>query len=244
MRIVWLVLLALGCSRDSMIHHRIVAHRGASFEAPENTLAAFRRAWELGAEAVELDARVSKDGEVVVFHDADTRRIASGARLVADLTLRELQALDPNIPTLAQALAIMPAGRTTHVEIKSGPETAPAIAKVIRAATPRGAHIVLQSYDAAALDALAHELPDSPAFWDIDPPKDQPYPLMIIDEAKRRGFAGLALDVRGVTDEFVAAARAANILVDVWTLNDHALIKHWLARDVRWIETDRPDLAR
>jgi len=225
-----------------MIHHRIVAHRGASFEAPGNTLAAFRRAWELGAEAVELDVRLSKDGHVVVFHDATTKRIGA-ERAVAEQSLAELRTLDANIPTLAEALAIMPAGRTTHVEIKSGPETAPAIARVIRAATPRGAHVVLQGYDAAALGALARELPGATAFWDIDPPKDQPYPLTIVDDAKRHGFGGLALDVRGVTDELVVAARAANILVDIWTLNDRALIQHWLARDVRWIETDRPDLA-
>ena len=65
----------------------------------------------------------------------------------------------------------------------------------------------------------------------------------MIAEAKARGFAGLALDYRGVTDDFLVAAHEANLLVDVWTINDGAELARWLAKDVRWVETDRPDLV-
>ena len=133
---------------------RIVAHRGASHEAPENTLAAFKRAWALGCEAVELDVRVTADNQVVVIHDATTLRIGGVDRRVADQTLAELQQIEigewkhikykgERIPTLAQALATMPAGRTLFVEIKTGKETAKAVADAIKGAQPTSVVIVL-----------------------------------------------------------------------------------------------------
>lgn len=237
---------------------RIVAHRGASFEAPENTLAAFERAWALGVEAVELDVRLTRDGEVVVFHDETTERIGGVARPVAAQTLAELRALDvgawkharyagARIPTLAEVLAITPPGRTVVVEIKSEPRTAPPIAAAIRAALPADAAVALQGYDPTALAALSAALPGAAAYWTVDPPLDDrdqplPYPPALIDEATARGFAGLALDYRGASDDLLARARDAGLLVDVWTLNEAPLLAAWAARDVRWIETDRPEL--
>lgn len=238
---------------------RIVAHRGASEIAPENTVAAFRRAWQLGVEACELDVHVSKDGAVVVIHDASTKRTTGVDKAVAEQTLAELQALDAGrwkgseyagerIPTLGAVLATIPPGRSLFVEIKTGADTAPAIAAAVKAGRPSSANVLLQGFDGDALAALAAALPEAPAYWTVDPPVDDsqrplPYPTAIIAEAKRRGFAGLALLHVSVDDAFLAAAREAGILVDVWTLNDTPALESWAARDVRWIETDRPDLA-
>ena len=72
----------------------IVAHRGASFDAPENTLAAFRLAWQQGADAIEGDFYLSKDNQIVCIHDADTKRTAVVSRQVAESTLAELRELD------------------------------------------------------------------------------------------------------------------------------------------------------
>jgi glycerophosphoryl diester phosphodiesterase len=261
------VIMFVGCStaapqepmKQQPLRPRIVAHRGASHEAPENTLAAFKRAWALGVEAVELDVHLTKDGQAVVIHDATTQRTAGGGGRVAGQTLAELRKLDvgawkhikykgERIPTLAEALATIPGGRTMFVEIKSGKETAPAIAKVIQDARPTSAGIALQGFDPDSLTALAAALPDSPAYWTVDPPRDArdqplPYPIEVVAETKQHGFAGLALDHRGVTDELLAAASKADISVDVWTLNETALLADWAAKDVRWIETDRPELA-
>jgi glycerophosphoryl diester phosphodiesterase len=260
------VIMLVGCSagphepmKQPPPRPRIVAHRGASHEAPENTIAAFKRAWTLGAEAVELDVRVTQDGEVVVIHDETTLRTGGVPRRVADQTLAELRQLDvgawkhikykgERIPTLAEALATIPGGRTMFVEIKSGKETAPAIAKVIKDAQPTSVAIALQGFDPDALAALWAELPDAAAYWTVDPPHDRhdqplPYPVELIATTKQRGFAGLALDYRGVTDKLLVAASKADILIDVWTLNETALVADWLAHDVRWIETDRPELA-
>jgi glycerophosphoryl diester phosphodiesterase len=240
---------------------RIVAHRGASHEAPENTLAAFRRAWDLGVECVELDVRLTRDGEVVVIHDDTTRRTAGRDRAVADQTLAELRTLDAGgwksaafagerIPTIAEAMATIPRGGTMFIEIKSGVETAPAVARAIAAADPRprGAALALQGYEPAALAKFAAELPGAPAYWTLDPPLDEqgraaPYPVAIVAEARRLGFAGLALDYRAVTPALLDAAREARVILDVWTVNDAPALAEWYATDIRWIETDRPELA-
>ncbi len=240
---------------------RVVAHRGASWVAPENTLAAFRAAWQLGVEAVELDVRISRDGVVVVIHDDSTARVAGVDRAVADQTLPELRALDvgswrgpafagERIPTLAEALATVPAGRTLFVELKTTAVDATAVADAVRAANPagRGARVALQAFDPAALAALAAALPEAPAYWTVSAPRDAddqlaPYPTSVLDDARARGFAGLALDARAVTPELVAAARAAGIALDVWTVNDADALRAWLATDVRFVETDRPDLV-
>jgi glycerophosphoryl diester phosphodiesterase len=241
---------------------RVVAHRGASHEAPENTLAAFRRAWDLGVECVELDLHLTRDGHVVVIHDASARRTTGLDREIRDLTLAELEALDAGrwmsprfsgerIPTIGQALATIPVGRTMFLEIKSGPETAPALAHAILAADPRprGARIALQGFDPDALAAFASALPGAPAYWTVMPPLDEqdeplPYPREVIDEAVRRGFPGLALLHVSVDDPLVEAARQAGLEVDLWTLNEPADLARWYPRaGIRWIETDRPDLV-
>lgn len=245
---------------------RIVAHRGASEDAPENTMAAFRRAWELGVEGVELDVHVSRDGHVVVMHDETTRRIGGRDRKIADQTLAELRQLDvgtwkspafrgERIPTLDDVLATVPAGRTLFVEIKSGPETIPAIAKAIRDRDPRprGGKLALQGFDPTTLAQLAAAVPGAPAYWTVDPPVDDrdpdhpvplPYPRTVVAEATKHGFPGLALYFGSVTDELLADAKVAGLEIDVWTINDAPALATWARRDgIRWIETDRPELV-
>lgn len=239
---------------------RIVAHRGASHEAPENTLAAFRRAWEIGVECVELDVHLTADNEVVVMHDDNTKRITGRDRPIAQQTLAELRQLDAGawkgaaftgerIPTIAEAIATIPPGRTLFVELKSGVETVPAIARAIRAANPEPrAHLALQGFGADGLAALGNEL-GAPTYWDVEPPMDGdhplPYPLSIVDEAKRHGFTGLALLYVSVSEELIAEARGVGLEIDVWTINDRETLTAAHARsDLRWLETDRPDLMK
>src|SRR5687767_2297202 len=133
---LWLGLVARGFAVE------IIAHRGASGEAPENTLSAMKLAWEQGADAIELDLWLSKDGKLVIFHDADTKRFEKKPRKVAELTWEELQQLDvgtwkngklERIPTLESILATIPAGRRAVLEIKSGPEILPELKRVLEA---------------------------------------------------------------------------------------------------------------
>ncbi|MDW6064895.1 glycerophosphodiester phosphodiesterase family protein [Streptomyces sp. FXJ1.4098] len=99
----------------------VYGHRGARADEPENTLRSFRRAHRVGAEGVELDVRVSRDGHLVVIHDATVDRTTDGTGEVAALSLAELRELDAGqgerIPTLREALDAFPG--LVQVEIKA-----------------------------------------------------------------------------------------------------------------------------
>ncbi len=115
----------------------IIAHRGDSAHRPENTLVAFKRALEVGADIVEFDVQLTKDGEVVVLHDVTVNRTTSGTGSVRDLTLAELKKLDAGfpqkfgsshagerIPTLEEALRLLRGRAKVMVEIKRESVTA------------------------------------------------------------------------------------------------------------------------
>ncbi len=107
-----------------------MAHRGSSGSAPENTLAAFRRAFQQGADMIELDVRMTRDYHVVVHHDRDVKRTTNGRGYVWDLTLQQLRLLDAGswfhprfagqqIPTLRQVLEILPPDMKVNIEAKT-----------------------------------------------------------------------------------------------------------------------------
>src|SRR3954468_21594878 len=109
----------------------IIAHRGASWEAPENTLSAVKLAWEQGADAVEVDVQLSRDKRVVVIHDDDTRKIAGLKKKVAEQTWEDLQKLDvgrwkaarwtgERLADLDQVLATVPAGKPCFLAAECG----------------------------------------------------------------------------------------------------------------------------
>lgn len=239
-----------------------MAHRGASSLAPENTLAAFRRAWELGCEAIELDVHLSADGHVVVIHDQSLVRTAGIPRLVMECTLEELRGFEvgswkqaafsgERIATLREVIEAAPAGSTVFVEVKAPAAATPLIGEELRRLRREFPEVALalQTFDVGVLTQLAAGLPDVDAYWTIGAPRQgdgtiTAYPAVVIERARELGLAGVALDARGVRPELLEAARAAGVLVDVWTINDAEALRGWLAHpEIRWVETDRPELV-
>ena len=122
----------------------IIGHRGASWDAPENTLAAIELAWRQGADAVESDFRLTRDGRIVASHDDSTLRAAGIDLRVHERSLAELRELDfggwkgeqfrgEPIPTLDQLLATLPPDKRFYVETKCGPEIAEPLAATVPA---------------------------------------------------------------------------------------------------------------
>jgi glycerophosphoryl diester phosphodiesterase len=225
----------------------IVAHRGASLQAPENTLAALKLGWAAGAESCEIDVRVTRDGGVILMHDDTAARTTGVDRPIAEMTLEEISVLDAGgwkaarwsgepVPTLGDAIAAIPPGRMLFIEIKTSAADAAVIARAITDAQPARGAIALQGYDADALAAVSALLPGVPTYWDVDPP----YSQATFDAAVERGFTGLALDHRGMQDAMLPAIREAGLSLDVWTVNDPAQIRAWLGRGARYVETDNP----
>lgn len=234
----------------------IVAHRGASDAAPENTLAAFRLGFEQG-DACELDIHLSKDGQVVVLHDANTKRTAGVDKPVAQQTLAELKALDAGkfkgdrfagerIPTLAEALAILPDGKRLFIEIKCGPEVIPGLVAALEEAKKRPEQTALIAFNLETLRRAKAKLPKLQAYWlasaKEDPKTQQPPALDdLIRKCREAGVDGLDLDAKFPIDaDLVGKVHAAGLKLYTWTVNDVAAAKRHAAAGVDGITTDRP----
>lgn len=236
----------------------IIAHRGASHEAPENTLSAFRLAWQQRADACECDVQLTQDGHVVIMHDADTIRTTGVKGLVRGRILPELRELEvgawkarrwtgEKIPTLAAALAILPAGRRMFIEIKSGPETVPTLAETLRRSlvTPEQTAIIGFSLEVMMLAKRA--LPKVQVYWGVETKPSRsgrvwPVPTDdLIAQTRRSGLDGLDLDASGPIDsDFVARVHAARLKLYVWTVNTAPLARRLTTAGVDGITTDRP----
>lgn len=143
----------------------LIAHRGASGYAPENTMASFRLALEMGAKAVELDVHQTKDQELVVIHDEDLKRVGRRKGRIKDLTFAELNAVDvgswfdpcfnnERIPTLSEVFDLTLGKAELHVELKRGSKWYPGIEeRVLKMIRQRGAleTTLVSSFDHAAL---------------------------------------------------------------------------------------------
>jgi len=231
---------------------RVVAHRGASGSAPENTMAAFRRAVELGAGFIETDLQLSRDARFVALHDTSLDRTTNGRENVHDFTLAELRQLDAGswfspefagerIPALEEILTF---ARETDVvfylEIKvSGVwGTEHALVAALAEAKMLG-RIVVLSFDLASLMELRKRNPALVAGYLVD----WPYPDMV-ERAVRVGARQLAPRADLVTPALIEQARGADLQVVTWTVNESAQMRHLAALGVDGIMTDYPDRLR
>ncbi len=238
----------------------IVGHRGASFDAPENTVAAVKLAWEQKADAAEFDVYLSKDGKIVVIHDATTRRTAGDDLKVAGSTLEELRKLDvgkwknakfvgEKIPTLDEVLATVPAGKRVFIEVKCGPEIVPELARVLKAAKLKPEQTAVISFSAEVVAAAKTARPDLQAYWIVSlaPKGQKPRTASeLIDRAKQIKADGLDLSATPtVLDKaFGDKVKAAGLKLYVWTVNDAELARKMIAAGVEGLTTDRPGWLR
>lgn len=227
---------------------QVIAHRGASAQAPENTLAAFRRALELGVDAVELDVHLSADGEPVVLHDSVVDRTTDGTGLVRDMPLAVLRRLDAGrwfgeafagerIPTLGEALEALRRVRVI-VEIKNGPIYYPQIADRVVAVARAVGHpaVTFSSFDHPVLLEVRRVDPAAEtAVLFMGRPVD-PVALAAAAAARR-----LHAHWMWVTADVVAAAHRAALAVEVWPVDDPAHMVHVAALGVDGIVTSYPD---
>jgi glycerophosphoryl diester phosphodiesterase len=238
----------------------IIAHRGASFDAPENTVAALRLGYAQGADAGELDIRLSQDGRIVVIHDADTARVSGHKQPVAAQTLAELCTRDAGqwgqwqgsgfaekIPELAEILALVPAGKRLFIETKVGVEILPELGRVIRASGLAPAQLPLITFDLATARAAKQQLPAHEVCWIVDHPKTEPGPAIeeLIQKAKDAGLDGLDLNARFPIDTgFVKQVHAAGLKLYTWTVDDLVVARNLAAVGVNGITTNRPGWLR
>lgn len=250
---VFATLLLLSLSADPSVE--FIAHRGESYDAPENTLAAFRLAWERKVSTVELDVFPTKDGQLIVTHDADTKKTTGVSKIVKDSTLEELRRLDAGrlkgarfagekLPTLAEALATIPDGARCFIELKTGPEVVPALTKVIAASGKRPEQLAIISFHADSIAEAKRKLPQHQAYWIVSVKPDKktnvltPSAQELIAKAKAIHADGLDLSIPP-TPDYVQPIKAEGLRLYVWTVNDPAVARKFVELGVDGITTDR-----
>lgn len=229
----------------------IIAHRGASEDAPENTLDAFRLAWKQGADAVEMDLRSTSDGRIAVLHDADLRRVAGDSRLVNLVTAEELRTISASrgrngrwsevtVPLLENVLAEVPSGRRVFLEIKEGAGMLPHLRRVIESGTLSGSQITLLCFDCAVLAAAKKQMPAVDAAWVVDYPSVLGFERLV-SRALRLHLD--AIDVRmswPLDERRVNRAHEEGLKVFVWTVDDPVRAREFARVGVDGITTNVP----
>ena len=238
----------------------IVAHRGASSDAPENTLAAFKLGFDQGADAIEGDFRMTLDGRIVAMHDRRLERTTGDPRTVDEVTLDEIRRLDAGswgawresgfegepVPTLEEVLQVVPDGKRILVEVKDTARIVDALVATLEGSKLRPDQATVISFDAEVVEAFKRAAPAWTAFWLTSFEETEvgwrPTAADVVATAIRIGADGV--DVRAVpevVDEgFVRTIRAAGLEVHVWTVNDLELARRMESVGVDSITTDRP----
>jgi glycerophosphoryl diester phosphodiesterase len=221
---------------------RVIAHRGASAAAPENTIEAFHLAKELGADWVELDARRTLDGQVVVHHDAN---LADG-RVIVEL---ERHDLPEDVCDLAAALDAC-AGMQVNIEIKNWPldpdfdPTERVAEQVVELVQTRGAQgeVLVSCFHYPTLQRVRELDPSIPtAFLHVS--MDKPWSELAAEVAAD-GHAALHPWDPIVDAGYVDAARGAGLEVNVWTVDDPDRMRDLVGFGVGGLCTNVPDVAR
>ncbi len=231
----------------------IVAHRGASAMAPENTLAAFRLAADLGADAVELDVQRTADGHLIVIHDATIDRTTDGRGAVAALPFAALRAVDAGswfsprfagerLPTLQEAITAIGDDTRLLIEIKQGPrfdETIEmAVAAVIRDAGAT-ARCEISSFDHFSMRRMKTQFPEVACGILYEARLIDPY-----EAARVAGADALHPYWALISPEFIAEAHGRGYAVVTWTVDEEDPMARLAAAGVDAIVTNVPDILR
>lgn len=220
----------------------VIAHRGASAHAPENTLSSFALALRLGADCIELDVRATSDGVPVVLHDPTLERTAGLCRAIAEITAAELAALPASRrpPTLDEVLDTFGTRTDYLVEVKSiGVETE----EVLLAAFARRrlrAHVTVQSFDHLLLRRLRRRDGSLPLAALFRPGADVAGTLDLVAPF----VSGIGPCAADVDSRLVDAAHRRGLFVRTWTVNETDAMEDLVAAGVDGIITDRPERAR
>jgi glycerophosphoryl diester phosphodiesterase len=241
----------------------IIAHRGASADAPENTITAERLGYEQGADGGELDVHLSKDGQPVIIHDADTKRVAGVDRKVVDQTYDELRKLEvggwgpwqgkgftEKIPHLDELLALVPRGKKMFIELKARGEALPAVDASLKRSKLSPDQAVIITFHHEVAEAAKKKWPQLEVYWLHDYKQDKQtgqFPDLnnLIERAKQAKVDGLNLNHNFPLDAAaVKKVHDAGLGLYVWTVDDPVKARALVAAGVDGITTNRPGALR
>ena len=248
---------------DNLYQGRVLnfAHRGANHDAPQNTLAAFRLAVEMGADGVELDVQASKDGEAVVIHNFTVDATTDGQGRVADKTLAELKELDAGawfdavptklafagqrIPTLQEVIVEVGHQLLLNIELKTRVfGSTGLIAEVVRLIEDHNLvhRVVVSSFNPFSLRQVKKLNPriHTGLLYYFDLPAHLARSVLL----SLAGSGALHPEKHLINQKYMAWAKERGYRVNAWTVDEPAEMKRLIALGVDGIITNRPDVLR
>ena len=240
----------------------LIAHRGASREAPENTLAAFDLAWQQGADGIEADFRLTRDGRVVCLHDATTGRTAGVDLAVAETSFDELRRLDvgrckgarwqgERIPALEEVLSSLPSGKIFFIELKSGPEIIEPMRRILSESNVPVEQLRLLAFDTQLVARLKQQLPGMRVClnvdyrWSLRTRSWSPSRKDLRATMEQCGADGLSSQAHALLDaQFIAELHGRGKEIHVWTVDSARSAGHYRGLKVDSIMTNRPGWLR
>jgi glycerophosphoryl diester phosphodiesterase len=236
----------------------IVAHRGASSEAPENTVPAFELGWTQGADAIEGDFYLTKDGHIVCIHDSNTKRVSNKNLEIKESTLEELRKLDVGIwkdekykgtliPTIEEVFATVPKKKKIYVEIKCGPEIIPALLKEIKKSKLKKKQIVVISFNKEVIRALKKATKKYKANWLCSIRQDaasniKPSLSSVLNTLEDINADGLSSSSRGIDKNYISSILSNNYEYHVWTVDEPEIAKNFMDWGALSITTNKPGM--
>ena len=206
-----------------------VAHRGASADAPENTIAAFTSAWRQGADVIEGDFQLTSDGQIVCIHDADTMRVGGARLVVKESTLAELrrldigwhfhdQSFDEKIPTIEQVFATIPNNKKILIEVKCGVEILSVLIQQIQRSNLDLSQIAVIAFDQEVIKQCKLIEPKLIALWlnDFNKINDIDFIVSTLLDIKADGL----LSNNTATDQLRDAVKKQGLIYNLWVADD------------------------
>ena len=229
-----------------------IAHRGESFDAPENTLSAFRLVAQSGADGIECDIHLTGDGEIVCIHDADTRRTSDAYFKIAETSFHELRKLDfgswkdarwrgEKIPLLAELFELVKPGMKVFIELKTAPSIVQVLKPVLQKSALANDQIIIISFDQKTIAEAKKQLPHLKACWLCAYDENcHPSAEEIIAVLRRTGADGVDSHCADFIDaEFVRKIHDAGLEFHAWTIDEPEKVARFKALGVDSITSNR-----
>jgi glycerophosphoryl diester phosphodiesterase len=255
------LIIGTFCMAQPAFATQIIAHRGASYDAPENTLSSFKLGYQNKADACELDIYLTKDDNIAVIHDDDTKRTSGVPGKVVKKTLDELRQLDvgkfgkwkdkgfsEKIPRLDEVLQLIPDDRRLFIEIKCGPEVLPELAKNIESVGTATNQTVIIGFGYDTMKAAKEKFPNLEVNWLVQADKTtHKYAPVeeLIEKARAAKLDGLDVNSGFPIDkEFVNKVHKAGLKLYTWTVDDPEVARREAEAGVDGITTNRAGWMR
>ncbi len=226
---------------------KIIAHRGASYLAPENTVAAAKLAWKSNADAVECDIYLTKDNRVICSHDATTKRTTGSDLKISDMTSDILRTLDAGsfkgerfrgekMPFLEELIKTVPRKKELVVEIKCGPEVLPFLEKMVTQ-TKRKIIFSFICFNFETITETKKVFSAYPCYWLCS---GKELLELTLEKVPAAGLEGVSLHFSIIDEELMRKAKDIGLEVYSWTVDDPAEARRLISLGVKGITTNRP----